>query len=374
MVRAGVLCLTLAFGALGQSHPAGRSPETIDYADPVRYTKIPPRDGDAAAIVKISESASGNDVEHVIRNIDAFIADRIPHVEEPWLPDHRDFQALVAGFDHDNCACFALLFANLLRARGIPAVYVKSARHDWIRSFVATARRGSFAGHVFLEVFLDGRWKLLDPQGMRLWDQYDPKDPELPGGFLAYEKGSDHQAMVHSTRRDDFIREAIARWRGFDVSRLRTNDAPGRSLVPKAFALTMADEWQVLRKHVPNLSVYGADHWEKAKAESRGSVLFVTSVAGRTGLPLPDVDAWLPASIAQLQEDARAGRSNVRARTLPDGTLVVLVSAPDADALTQLMRSAELERIRCGFVPVRSVDTPARPSTRPDSQPARRPL
>jgi hypothetical protein len=345
---------------LGQTAPEGRVPEAIDYATPGRYAKIPPRDGDAAAIGTISHPLSAKDPEQVMRNVHAFIADRVPRVPEAWLPDHRDFRALVAGFDHDGCASHALLFANLLRDCGIPAVYVKSARHDWIRSYVATGARGSFAGHVFLEVFVADRWKLLDAQGMEIWDDYDPGNPELPGGLFAYEKGWDHFAMVHSTRRNLFIREALARWKGFDATKLRPNTAPGRPLLPKCFALTMSGEWKVLAERLSGLVSFNGPHWNQKKAEVGGNILIVTSLGGRTDMPAADVEAWLPVSLAQLEADARAGESKVRTRHLDDGTLVVVLSAPGWAQLMALLWTTDFERIRC--------DGANAPPSRPDSR------
>ncbi len=49
--------------------------------------------------------------------------------------------------------------------------------------------------------------------------------------------------MVSSTRRDLFIEEAKARWSGFDVSKVRPNEAPGRALLPRVYAITTAVEW-----------------------------------------------------------------------------------------------------------------------------------
>jgi hypothetical protein len=346
-LRTGLVCMALVSITLGQRAPEGRVPETIDYANPSRYAKIPARDGESVAIGKISDSLSAKDPEQVMRKVHAFIADRVPHVPEGWLPDHRNFHALVAGFDHGGCASHALLFANLLRARGIPAVYVKSARHEWIRDYVAAGTRGSFAGHVFLEVFVADRWKLLDAQGMEIWDDYDPRNPELPGGLLAYEKGWDHFAMVHSTRRDLFIREALARWKGFDVSTLRPNTTPGRPLLPKCFALTRSGEWKVLAERLSGLCSFNGPHWSQKKAEVRGNILIVTSLGGRTDMPVSDVEAWLPASLAQLEAEAHAGESKVRTRRLDDGTLVVLVSAPGWAQIMSLLWTTDFERIRC---------------------------
>ncbi len=337
-----------AFAQAAPRPPPDRKPETIDYGKPQRYAEIPERDGDVALIRKLAAPLEEKDAENTLRNIHAFLA-RVPHVPEGWENEHRDFGRLMKGFDHDGCASHALLFASLSRACGIPSVYVKSSRHDWIRGFVAKGETGSFAGHVFLEILVDGKWKLLDAQGMRIWDEYDPADPELPGGLLAYEKGWDHYAMVHSTRRDDFIKEALHRWHGFDTRKLRKNAAPGRALLPEVYAITLAGEWEDLGERTRVTYSFDRGYWEDGKARAKGNILLVTSIGGRTDIPEKEAEAWLPMPLGKLGEAARAGMSGVEKRRLDDGTLVVLLYAPGRAELMALIWSTDLEKIRCDF-------------------------
>jgi hypothetical protein len=345
-----VLLAGVAAAQAAPRPPNDRTPETIDYTKPERYARIPERDGDAALVKKLAAPLKAPDARRTFVNIHAFLAG-VPRVpERGWDPDHRDFDQLVRGFDHRNCAAHALVFANLARACGIPAVYVKSSRHDWIRGFVATGETGSFAGHVWLEVFVDGKWRLVDAQGMRIFDDYDPADPELPGGLLAYEKGWDHFAMVHSTRRDAFKAEAQERWKGFDVSQLSENKAPGRSLLPATFVIAHWGEWREIYDHVRYETSFGRAEWPERKAKVRGNLLVVTSIAGETALPEADADAWLPVSLAQLAKDARAGKSLVRTRRLDDGTLVVLLSAPGWNDLMGLFWTTNFARIQADFL------------------------
>src|SRR5262245_49443051 len=288
-MRALVLVLLLcgvAFAGGAPKPPTGRTPETIDYSSPQRYLSIAKSEGDETTIRKLAAPLRDDDPEQTLRNVFAFVAGKVPHVpSKGWDPDFHRFEDLLAGFDHDGCAEYALLFANLLRAAGIPSVYVKSSRHEWIRQFVATGETGSFSGHVFLEVHVRGKWRLLEDQGLRIWDDYDPADPELPGGLLAYEKGSDAYAMVNSTRRDLFKDEAKSRWKDFDVSRLRRNESPGRALLPPVYAITMAGEWKALAERIPSLMSFDRGFWDEKKSSVRGNVFVVTSIGGKTELP-----------------------------------------------------------------------------------------
>jgi Transglutaminase-like superfamily len=350
-MRSAGLLLLLAAAAFPQAAPRpppDRKPETIDYGKPDQYSRIPERDGDAALIKKLAAPLEDEDPEQTFRNIHAFIA-RVPHVPEGWEPDYRDFGRLMEGFDHAGCASHALLFASLARACGIPAVYVKSSAHEWIRGYVAKGETGSFSGHVFLEVFVGGKWKLLDAQGMRIWDAHDTGDPEFPGGLLAYEKGWDHFAMVHSTRRDDYIREALHRWKGFDVTKLRKNENEGRALLPEVFAITLSGEWEVLAERTRVTMSFDHGYWEEWKPKVRGKILLVTSIGGRTDIPEAEADAWLPLPLGKLRDAARAGKSGVLKRRLDDGTLVVLLYAAGRNELMALLWLTDFEQIRCDF-------------------------
>lgn len=342
-----VLMCGLAFAGGAPKPPAGRTPETIDYALPDRYVSFSKSEGDEVTIRKLGAPLRDADPEQTIRNVHAFVASKVPHVpSKGWDPEFRKFEQILAGFDHAGCAEYALLFANLLRAAGIPAVYVKSSRHEWIRKYVATGETDGFSGHVFLEVHVRGKWRLLEDQTLRIWDEYEPSDPELPGGLLAYEKGSDAYAMVNSTRRDLFIEEAKARWSGFDATKLRPNEAPGRALLPPVYAVTMAGEWKVLGERISSLTFsFDGSFWAERKASIRGNVLIVTSMGGSTDIPEDEAPAWLPVSLADLRADFLAGKSLVRTRRHGDGTLVVLVSAPGWAELMALIWTTDFARI-----------------------------
>jgi transglutaminase superfamily protein len=327
--------------------PPERAPEAIDYSRPDRYVAIPASAGRMTKLRAVAKELKDKDPDRVIRNVHAFVASRVPHVpDRTWRPDHQDAATLLGGFDHADCARHGLVFGSLLRACGVPVVYVKSMRHDWIRTYVSTGKTGSFSGHVFLEVHIRGKWRLLDAQGMRIWDDHDPTNLDLPGGLLAYEKGRDHFAMVHSTRRNLYIEEAKARWSEFDVSALKRNDAPGRRLLPQVWAITLDDEWKALAERIPGLSSFNRPVWGTKRKEIHGGILIVTSMGGRVGIPDEDVPEWLPASLKQLKKQHEAGKTGLLAGKRPDGTVVLLLAAPGRNELMQLIWSTDFAKLR----------------------------
>ena len=92
-----------------------------------------------------------------------------------------------------GCHDFALVFAAVARALGYPAVLADTAGLDWLKT-AATGAKGRYIGHVFVEVFVDGRWILVDAtNGPYVATGYDPGNPVIPlgKGYYAMRKGAD---------------------------------------------------------------------------------------------------------------------------------------------------------------------------------------
>jgi transglutaminase-like putative cysteine protease len=110
-----------------------------------------------------------------------------------------------------GCHDYGLVYAAVARELGYPAVMMHTVSIAWVEGFQA-GEEGSYVGHVFVEVFLNGRWVLVDStNGWYLEDGYDPTDPVIPlkgriagaseehFGFYVEVKGIDIWAFgVHS--------------------------------------------------------------------------------------------------------------------------------------------------------------------------------
>ena len=110
-----------------------------------------------------------------------------------WL--HSDFTAYSAGgrtigvvtVDDllqerrlGGCHDFGLVYAAAARELGYPAVMVRTDSIDWIKRFQEGGGQ-MHMGHVFVEVFLDGTWLLIDPtNGWYVEEGYDPAHPVIP--------------------------------------------------------------------------------------------------------------------------------------------------------------------------------------------------
>ncbi|MHC4621531.1 MAG: transglutaminase domain-containing protein [Planctomycetota bacterium] len=106
---------------------------------------------------------------------------------------HELVEKRVLGGCHDH----SLALASVLRAYGFPAVMVDTAGIQWALDY-QQGKRKSLSGHVFLEVFVEGKWILICPTSGRYIEDYDPSNPVIPMtttietvGYYALLKGLD---------------------------------------------------------------------------------------------------------------------------------------------------------------------------------------
>jgi hypothetical protein len=79
-----------------------------------------------------------------------------------------------------GCHDHGLVYAAVARELGYPAVMVRAVSIAWAEQLQA-GEKGPQVGHVFVEVYLDGKWVLIDStNGWYVHDGYDPANPVIP--------------------------------------------------------------------------------------------------------------------------------------------------------------------------------------------------
>jgi len=96
---------------------------------------------------------------------------------------------------YSGCGDHGLVLATLLRAAGLPTVFVSSVQKDWARDKTMGTAGRRYMGHVFLEVYTAGGWVLVDSTKPLLWKKYDPEERNLPRGYYLMSKGYDSWDM-----------------------------------------------------------------------------------------------------------------------------------------------------------------------------------
>ena len=114
-----------------------------------------------------------------------------------WLNDQMFQRTVVRMFEDGilgGCSDFALVMVALFRTVGIPARLVLTANTDWLEKYRANPL-AIINGHVFIEVFLEHRWHLVDPTYRKLFVGYEIATPFYPRGELFCLRGVDYWSL-----------------------------------------------------------------------------------------------------------------------------------------------------------------------------------
>ena len=219
---------------------------------------------------------------------------------------------------YGGCADHAAVFGTLARAAGIPTVWVKTMDVDWIEDFRAGRPEAeNYRGHVFLEVFLGGRWWLLDAEAMRL---YGP-------GTCHRRRGSCPATVWRTTRGTTHSPSSSpAAGSSGRSRRTRTSRSSIPSLIPWGQSEDLLEPWRVwvtgnspmyryaaeacrrLGYHV--MATFNTD-WDHQLRQARGKTLIVTCQDRRPVLPEAAWDTLLPAGDPGDRERRRAARGGL---------------------------------------------------------------
>lgn len=331
-----VLCLG-ATGAEDGPCPEPRF-DRIDHARPQDYLTLHESLGDPSHIRTIAADLKGDTPKRTLTAIGRWINAHLT-CDNRAAYSWRDFDQVVGSRVYGGCADHALVFGALTRACGIPTVWVKTMDADWIREFRGKGSCTSWRGHVFLEVYLDHRWRLLDASGMRVYDDYDPATRIFPGGRFAYDKGGDPREMILSTDWERWKRQTAAYFATFDLAQLPVGEGH-----PLGAVYVAADSpvWQAVTKRMQALGLHTYSFntdFDRFLTLAKGSDLIITCVGGRPVLPEPYRDRYLPDGVRAKM--ALEPQGVIRTR-LDDGTRLLLVYGPDVSEVLKVVETLEL--------------------------------
>ena len=316
--------------------------DRVKYARPQDYVDVAPSLGNPERIRTIAAGLKSDSAERTLLNVGHWVDENLtcdPKAAYEW----RDFDGLVDGKVYGGCADHALVFGALARACGIPTVWVKTMDADWIREFRQNGTCTTWRGHVFLEVFVRDKWRLLDASGKRLYDDYDPAARVLPGTRYAYDKGGDPKALILSTDWERWQRQTAAHFVAFDLSKLPV--PVGRQL-GTVYVAADSPVWQALAKKVKDTGLgffsFNAQ-FDKFLPEARGGDLIITSVADSPVLPLGYRAEFLPIPTEEIAARLAKEPKGQARKTLPDGTRVTLIFGKNLDALLEAVAEYKVE-------------------------------
>jgi hypothetical protein len=313
----------------------------IDYQRPQDYLGLEESLGTLERIRRLAATLKADRPERSLMAIGKWIETNLACDNDAayvW----RDFGRIVDSKVYGGCADHSVIFGSLARACGIPTVWVKTMDADWIREFRQSGTCTSWRGHVFLEVYIRGRWKLLDAVALVLYDEYNPAQRILPGERYAYDKGGDPRALVLSTDWERWKEQTAAYFADFDLSRLPVGH--GRAL-GTVYVVANSPVWQAIDRRVRSLGYRCKSFntgYEKLLPEARGGDLIVTCVGDRPVLPARYHAEYLPINLDELRKHVQRDRKGILRKRLDDGTRVTLVYAADIASLLEVVEGLDL--------------------------------
>jgi len=219
--------------------------DSIDYATPAKYVVIPATLGDPQAIAKQANALKSTTNRRTLSNVLRWMETQL-RFESDRAYEWRNYDTVVADRCYGGCADQAIVCGVLLKSAGIPTVWVKTMDVPWIWDFKRKRPFKSWSGHVFLEVYLDGQWVLLDPGAAKIYLDYSTKSRILPGNRFAYHKGNDPKTMIMSLQWDAWKEQTAAFFSALDESLLPVDLLNASVLKPKCFIIANAPYYQFL--------------------------------------------------------------------------------------------------------------------------------
>lgn len=327
--------------------------DRVEYAKPGTCLALDRKAGDERAIRIIAAGLKKKTPEETLEAIDRWIEKTLewdPETFDSW----RTVDRMIEDGTYGGCADHAMVYGTLLRACGIPTVWVKTMDLSWIEKFRTGAfdpSKDTWSGHVLLEVHLGGEWRLLDAQGRTLYMRYDPEARLFPDGRFAYDKGGAPWDLVLSIRWEEWKKQTSAYFRDTDPSQFIAADertAPRygdpHPVGKAAYVAGNSPRYQwaeaaVRAAGMRVVATFNAD-FDRVLASARGQVVIVTCSHRGPVLPTSLRASWLPEGWEEAIRSPGAEKPGWTDRMLADGTRVVLVTASGRHAIARAVENA----------------------------------
>jgi hypothetical protein len=170
---------------------------------------------------------------------------------------------------------------------------------DWIWDFKKKRPFSSWSGHVFLEIYFEGEWVLLDPGASRIYADYSPTARILPGNRFAYHKGDDPKQMVMSLQWEEWKSQTAEYFDALDESLLPVDAKSVLDVRPRCFMIANSPYYQffgeLARQHSATLGPSFNTAYDKYLPMAKGNLIFIETHNGAPIVELGILQRFFPA-------------------------------------------------------------------------------
>lgn len=310
-MRRGVSIAQLLVLALFAAPVFGAEPDVdrVDYSKPSEYLVIPESLGNRTAILTQASRLKGDTERDTIANVLAWMQQNLRY-DGKKAYQWRNYDDVVRENAYGGCADEGIVCGVLLKGAGIPTVWVKTMDVAWIWDFKKGRRFAAWSGHVFLEVYVNGKWSLLDPGGQRLYEGYSPKMRILPGQRFAYDKGNDPKDMIMSLQWEPWKQQTTAYFRQLDETLLPVDEKDGTAIVRQAFVIGNSPYYQALTAMATEAGVRVGQsfncEYDRYLPQAKGHVLLIETHKGKPIVPKATLEQYYPKAMTGLSQPSKS--------------------------------------------------------------------
>ncbi|HBL46804.1 MAG TPA: hypothetical protein DDZ90_25790 [Planctomycetaceae bacterium] len=309
----------------------------MDYATSEKYLIAPASLGDSAKIKAQALKLKADSDQQTVSNVLDWMNASLKYQAE-LAYEWRNYDSVIGDGCYGGCADYAIACGVLLKSAGIPTVWVKTMDVPWIWTLKRGDSFQTWSGHVFLEVYLDGKWVLLDPGAKRVYLNYSPEARILPGNRFAYHKGNDPKTMIMSLQWEAWKQQTKAYFSKLDASLLPVDTSASVVLGKTCFVIGNSPYYQKLTKLAQEKGLTEAKSFNTGYDTylplAKGHVIYIATHDGQPTVPIATLEKYFPNASAGI----KAGRITV------DGTEILFIEFSKALSLEEKRKQLEREK------------------------------
>ncbi|WP_298868048.1 transglutaminase domain-containing protein [uncultured Gimesia sp.] len=283
--------------------------DAIDYATPSKYLTSPSSLGDQKAITAQARAFKADRDRETVLNVLNWMQANLKYQAD--LAYHwRNYDTVIREGCYGSCADYAIACGVLLKSAGIPTVWVKTMDVPWIWDLKKGRPFRTWSGHVYLEIYIDKKWVLLDPGAKKIYVDYSPKARILPGNRFAYHKGNDPKEMIMSLQWEAWKRQTEKYFSQLDQSMLPVNTVTEETLGLKCFVIGNSPYYQIMTKSArqKGLTVVKSfnTQYDTFLPQAKGHTLYIQTKNGMPIVSIAKLEQYFPNASAGLQSKSRS--------------------------------------------------------------------
>lgn len=326
----------------------------VDYSDLNIFLQGGEQTKITADIQRITDNFNDNKDLSTVREIFQWMSQNLKGVEGEKFG--RTSQDILTSKGVTGCTDYGLAFVALAREKGIPTVFIQTARIDWIKDRIES-NSGRIVGHILAEVYIDSNndgtkeWCLVDSTAGRLYLNYNKDNFSYPDGYFVFAKslevwdsGAENEQENWNVMMDLFkdfdltlYKNPMYQYVDLLSGQIRNSgEFKGTSAVIGSSAQVLGEKEPVeyfASKYTSGFNSLGLTGFSNAQQQSVMSTQRVIALYTSNGTDN------VPQYILELIPEINNGKVEFIMNTFRDGRRIILIKAADKNRLIEIINT-----------------------------------